>query len=382
MPRFSIQESDFAAPLTLGDGGELVIKSSPRPYGVEFLSHLPLASSIEKAIAAAAHPVILADRRVVDLYLKHSPSLARAPMLTAEATEDFKTIDGVMRLVELLEKSGVTRSSTLFVIGGGIIQDVGAFAGSMYKRGVPWVYVPTTLLSQGDSCIGGKTGLNHRHTKNLLALFSAPRKVLIHTGFLATLPKEEILSGLGETFRLCITGGPEFVGYLEARIEKAIAADTMTLQELIAATLSVKRAVVEHDEFELDIRRSMNLGHSVGHAFEAITDHGIPHGVGVTIGVLVENEISYARNLLSDAERRRMLRLGKPLVPAKARAVLERIDLDGILDILRRDKKTEGTVLKLVVVEKIGQIRFIDLPLQQDTISVLRHALGRVLEAL
>src|SRR5438552_4188923 len=267
MAHFRIQETDFDAPLKVGSGG-FMIKSSPRPYNVEFLSREPLAAAIDKKIAGCGHPLVLADKRVIDLHLKRAPSLSRTPILPLEAAEEVKTMDGVMRLIEFLQREKATRSSMLFVIGGGIIQDVGAFGAAMYKRGIPWTYVPTTLLAQGDSGVGGKTGLNYQQTKNLLALFSAPRELLIHTGFLATLSQEDLLSGLGETFRLCVTGGPEFIGYLEQRIDRAVKNDSIVLTELIEASLSVKRAVVEYDEFEIDIRRSMNLGHSVGHAFE------------------------------------------------------------------------------------------------------------------
>ena len=190
MPSFRIQETEFNTSLTVGSEA-LTVESSPRPYTVEFISHLPLAASIEAAIEREIHPIILADRRVLDMYLPGSRAIAAAPSLIADVSEDFKTLDGVMQLTELLQSCGATRSSMLFVIGGGIIQDVGAFAGAMYKRGIPWTFIPTTLLSQGDSCVGGKTGINYHNTKNLLGLFSAPRRILIHTGFLHTLPEEE-----------------------------------------------------------------------------------------------------------------------------------------------------------------------------------------------
>ena len=315
MPTFRIQDTSFEAPLTIGKD-TLTIKSSPRPYQIDFLSHLPLAETIESAIASAKHPIILADRRVMETHLAKSAAIKKAPSLIAEATEDFKTMDGVLKLTALMQGSNATRSSMLFAIGGGIIQDVGAFASAMYKRGIPWTFIPTTLLAQGDSCLGGKAGINYHQTKNLLGLFSAPRRILIHTGFLATLAEEDVLSGLGEAFRLCVTGGNAFLDHFEKLLPAALASNSAALTEVIEASLSAKRAVVEYDEFELDLRRSMNLGHSIGHAFEAITNYGIPHGIGVTVGILVESEISHQRGLLSASERQRLLRLGAPPRPA------------------------------------------------------------------
>ena len=119
---------------------------------------------------------------------------------------------------DFMDAQRVSRSSLLVVIGGGIVQDVGAFAGCVYKRGVPWAYVPTTMLAQADSCIGAKSGLNFHGAKNLVGVFSAPRRIVIHTGFLATLPDEDLLSGLGEVFRLSIIGGPEFLDSFEDRL--------------------------------------------------------------------------------------------------------------------------------------------------------------------
>jgi 3-dehydroquinate synthase len=143
--------------------------------------------------------------------------------------------------------------------------------------------------------------------------------------------------------------------------------------------LSVKRSVVEVDEFELDLRRSMNFGHSIGHALEALTRHAIPHGIAVAVGVLVEADISNERGMLSDKERTRLLQAGSPIIPDRVRSLLASVSLGEILEVLARDKKVEGTILKLVVPEYIGQIRFIDFPLEPKSVPVLEASLQRVL---
>jgi 3-dehydroquinate synthase len=188
-----------------------------------------------------------------------------------------------------------------------------------------------------------------------------------------------MLSGVGEIFRLCITGGPQFLDEFSARLPAFLDGDASATRRLIATSLSAKKAVVEFDEFELDIRRSMNYGHSFGHALEALTDFLIPHGVGVTIGILVENEIAHRRGMLGREERDRMLTLGRQIIPADCRKVFATASLDGVLDLLRRDKKTEGTVLKLATLERVGQMRFIDFVLNSEGEAELQAAVTAVL---
>jgi 3-dehydroquinate synthase len=284
--------------------------------------------------------------------------------------------------VDFLERNNASRSSMLFVVGGGIVQDLGAFAGYMYKRGIPWTLVPTTLLAQGDSSVGGKTALNHKQTKNLLALFSAPRTIITDTGFLATLPDEDWYSGAGEIFRLCITGGESALLELERLHPALLQHDLERTTDLIRIALIVKKAVVEHDEFELDIRRSMNYGHSFGHALEALANYRISHGVGVTIGILVENEISYRRGVLSAVERNRLLHLGSRLISSGSWSLFRDLRLDGILELLKRDKKTEGAVLKLATLRCIGKIEFIDLRMDGQGEAEIKAAATSVIEAL
>jgi len=379
VPTFRIQETEFTAALDGGDGDTLAVQSSPRPYQVSFASARPLSAAIDELIAEARHPVIFADRRPVEMHLNDAHALATAPTMTVDATEEFKSVDSALAVVDFMDTQRVSRSSLLVVIGGGIVQDVGAFAACVYKRGVPWAYVPTTMLAQADSCIGAKSGLNFHGAKNLVGVFSAPRQILVHTGFLATLPEEDLLSGLGEVFRLSIIGGPAFLERFERLRPSAVAGDLLVLDQLIRSALSVKRSVIEVDEFELDLRRSMNFGHSIGHALEAITKHAIPHGIAVAVGVLVEAEISFQQGMLSRDERGHLLRAGAPIIPNRVRKVLADVSLDEILDVLARDKKVEGSVLKLVVPEHIGQIRFIDLPLEPASVPLLERALQRVL---
>lgn len=379
---FRIQEHAFHAPSDPREDGAFWVRSVPRPYRVEFPEGNSPGILVADLAQAARHPLLLVDRKVAQIHLDGHPQLGALPRFVVDANERAKSIVTVLEIVEFLEANRATRTTALFVVGGGIVQDLGAFAAYLYKRGLPWTFVATTLLAQGDSGIGGKTALNHKNTKNLLALFSAPRKVVIDLGFIDTLGEDDVLSGMGEIYRLHVTGGEEFLAGFEEQFPRFRAGSRDALRRLIVGALSVKRAVVEEDEFELDLRRSLNYGHSFGHALEALVDFRIPHGIAVTIGMLVENEVSVRRGLLSQGQRDRLLRCGSPLVPDASRRVLASVRLDEILDLLRRDKKTEGNTLKLVVPESIGQIRFIDLELDLPTVELLKGSLHAVLDAL
>lgn len=382
MAVFRIQGREFSAPLNPCEGNGFSVASTPRPYRVEFPEGSTPGESVASSVSAARHPLLMVDRRVASLHLDRVAALEGVPRFAMDAREENKEISTVLQVIDFLVQNRATRTSMLFVVGGGIVQDVAAFTAYMYKRGMPWTFLPSTLLAQGDSGIGSKAALNHARTKNLLGLFSAPRCVVMHLGFLKSLTEAELLSGLGEIYRLHVTGGEEFVASFEREYPAMREGSEPALRKLLVGALSVKRAVIEVDEYEVDLRRSLNYGHSFGHALEALVDYRVPHGVAVTIGTLVENEIALRRGILSRDARDRLIRLAAPLISPAFRAELAAVGLEPILDLLRRDKKAEGNTLKLVVPEGIGRIRFIDLELDAPALSLLGDSVRAVLDAL
>ena len=381
MSQFRIQEEVLTA-LARPAADGFTVESSPRPYKVDFYKGDGAGDRLSVELLKEDSPLLVIDKNIYEHYLSESESIKDIPTLIIEASEETKSINTVLEIIEFMEEQEVTKASMLYIVGGGILQDLGAFACYMFKRGIAWTFVPTTLLAQCDSSVGGKTALNHKKTKNLLALFSAPRRIIIDAGFLATLAKNDWLSGAGEMFRLSITGGPDFLDVFEEEIDAFLNNDMSATIRMTASSLSAKKAVVEFDEFELDLRRSMNYGHSFGHALEALSVYKIPHGTAVTIGILVENEISYRRQLLPKDERNRLMQLGKKIIPVESVDIFRDTALDGVLDLLKRDKKTIGTVLKLATLERIGQIRFLDFSLDAEGEQELRSAVDEVLEIL
>lgn len=375
---FQIQDVHFKN-WTNGMGEKLIsVQSSPRPYTVELIQTSIGFTWLEKAIRAQSKSLILADKYVLNTLL--SPlNFSDIPTYSFDAVEDNKDIQTVLKVCDFLNEHQANRGSMLFVIGGGIAQDIGAFSAAMLKRGIPWTYVPTTLLSQGDSCMGGKTAVNHNKTKNLLGLFSAPRKVLIDGSFSKTLSYEDRMSGGGEIYRLLITGGKVGFGILKKNVDEFIRGSISATQELVAASLQIKKRIVENDEFEIDIRRSMNYGHSIGHAIEALSEYKIPHGVGVTIGILVENRIALNRGLLPNVQEREMYEVGRKIIPENIWEIFSKLSIEKILPYLASDKKVEGAVLKLATLQELGKMVFVDLPLNSDGIKEIKRAFDDVL---
>jgi 3-dehydroquinate synthase len=352
------------------------VKSVPVPYLVRWDARPPAVVLME---SLREGDLLLIDRNVRRL---HFSQLQIAPerVFELEPTEAVKTLEGgVLPFVDFLAARNANRGSRVIVVGGGIVQDIGAFAAAAYKRGIPWVLYPTTLLSLADSCIGGKTGINHQGAKNQLALFSAPREVVLCPRFIDTLAPQERWSGLGEIFKLHLTGGPAFLdeyarGFPYASTQVA----EETWRRLILASLLVKKAVVEADEFELDIRRAMNLGHTVGHVVESQSGYRLPHGLAVVVGMLVVNELARARGLLSAELCAAWRKLGLDLVAQGPLATLRGLDPAQLGQLLGKDKKAQGARIPFVIARAAGRLEFVPI---ENTPSLQTEIVG-ILESL
>ncbi len=375
---FKIQNVEFTN-WTKGMGeASISVQSSPRQYSVDFISNSNGFSWLIDQINSQKKSLVLADQYVLNNLLSDL-NFEKIPTYLIKAIEENKDIQTVLNVCDFLNENHANRGSMLFVIGGGIVQDIGAFAAAMLKRGIPWTYIPTTLLSQGDSCLGGKTAVNHNNIKNLLGLFSAPRKVIIDSSFSKTLDFKDRMSGGGEIFRLLITGGKSSFELLEGHVDEFINGSIEVTQKLVAASLQVKKSIVENDEFELDIRRSMNYGHTIGHAIEALSNYQIPHGIGVTIGILVENRIAVNRGMLYPDEEERMYTVGKKIVPDEIWQIFSTLEISKILPFLASDKKVEGAVLKLATLNSIGEMVFVDLSLDREGLAEVEKAFNDVI---
>lgn len=280
--------------------------------------------------------VVLVDKKVRELY-----GINHYQLIEIEAIEEHKTIDTVLDVCEQLINFKFDKGHTLVVIGGGIIQDIGAYVAKTFKRGIDWIYIPTTLLSQCDSCIGGKTALNFNGYKNQLGLFSSPNKVIIDTNFLTTLSSDHIFSGYGEIIKMFILGGLNFSPI------------NSSLTKYIYHSLMIKKAIIEHDEFERHERKALNYGHSFGHAIEAASGYRISHGEAVLYGILIVSK---------------MFKVSDEIINLVEKYVdLSRIShlKDDIMHYLHEDKKVTNGVISLVVATEPWKTVFIDQTLDE-----------------
>lgn len=365
---FSVEDKVYHIPANFADLSSFTVQSCPRPYPVIWDEGHP-TDGISEVFNENPRNILIIDNNVYELYFKNC-GLDEKRIYKVEAIEANKNMETVLDLVSFLEAQGFTKGEKLIAVGGGIVEDIAAFAGASYKRGIYWEFHPTTLLSMCDSCIGGKTGINYNNVKNQMALFSAPRKVVINTQFLKTLHQREIKSGLGEILKLLVTGGQELLNMYDNLVKDGDIEKFENFRPLILGALWVKKAIIEDDEFELNIRKSLNYGHTIGHAIEVLTHYEIPHGQAVALGMIVVDKLSANRGFLKEESRLMIKKPAKQLLTPEMTAM---INTEGLTELIRKDKKTLGNVTNFVIIESPGVTKFLKLALTPETIKELNH---------
>jgi 3-dehydroquinate synthase len=325
------------------------------------------------AVGAPARRFVVSSPLVWRL---HGPQLARAlpladPILVPDG-ERFKQLSTVSRIYDALVRANADRASTIVTLGGGVIGDMAGFAAASYLRGIALVHVPTTLLAQVDSAIGGKVGVNHPLGKNLIGAFYQPNAVVIDPRVLGTLPRREFRAGLYEVIKYGMTSSPSLFDRV-ARDRKAIfARETESLLAIVSEACRIKSEVVTADEREAGQRRILNFGHTAGHALEAVTKfRRFRHGEAVGYGMLVAAELAVARGALADRDRQALADLIASLGPLPPIADLS---TSAILEAMQHDKKIIARKLHFVLPTAIGATAIVD-----DVKEVeLRSALKKV----
>lgn len=304
---------------------------------------------------------LLADRKVWELHLEKIVSLSNFPIYLVDAIEDSKSLRGVNEFVEWLIVNGASKSSIILAIGGGVIQDIATFTAHIFKRGIKWEFAPTTLLSQSDSCIGAKCGINVMPYKNQIGVMHSPSRVWIVSEFLETLDEDTFESGFGEILKLSLTPPHRFYDEFRSELtEVGISRDTALVW--IYRSLKAKKAIIEKDEYETDLRRILNYGHSFGHALEAVSKNTVNHGHGVLFGVDLINYLSFQWGLL-DESRFRDIRL---TIGSNFRTDFLPRDLrpEALIEALKTDKKIASGKIHFAVLNNEMQLeilpKFID----------------------
>ena len=336
-----------------------VLVRGARPYPVHIgpgaLSGLPAALGARTAF-------VLTDPNVEQLHARRLGAHTEARRHTVPPGEDGKRMAVLEQVLEVMAEAGLGRGGVLVALGGGSVGDLGGLAAALYARGIDWVACPTTLLAQVDASVGGKTAVNLRAGKNLAGAFHPPAAVLADTEVLATLPEDELRSGLGELVKTALIAGGELLALVEDAAPRLVAREPEVLARAVALAVAAKARIVESDEREAGPREVLNLGHTFGHALEHALGYGrIPHGVAVAAGVLLALETSRRLGLLAEAHLGTRVsaihaRLGLPSSAGELRTLLSEAGVDRVLAAMRQDKKRHGAGARLVLPIRAGEV--------------------------
>jgi 3-dehydroquinate synthase len=307
--------------------------------------------------------VVVADDRVAELYGEQLGASLRGAgleyaLLTFPHGEGSKNLVTVADLASRLAGLGLDRKGALLALGGGVTGDITGFLASIYMRGIPFVQVPTSLLAQVDSSVGGKTGVDIPEGKNLVGTFYQPRAVYIDSRVLGSLPTAELLNGLAEVIKYGVIRDADFFGFLEAQRAVIINLEPAVTAEMIGRCCEIKAEVVAADEREADLRRILNYGHTIGHAVEAASGYRLPHGLAVAIGMVAINRLAVDMGFMSAADATRVAALLEAYgLPVRLPAGYE---IDRIKGYLKTDKKSVGGRVFYVLPEQLGRVRISD----------------------
>lgn len=353
----TVDLGDRSYPIHIGPGllrqGELVARHLPQPKAV-IVTNTTVAplylQTLQTALAAqqvAVNSVVLPD---------------------GEAHKNWQTLNQVF---DALLSRHAERKTTLIALGGGVIGDLAGFAAAVFQRGAPFIQIPTTLLAQVDSSVGGKTAINHPLGKNMIGAFYQPRVVIADTDTLQTLPERELAAGLAEVVKYGLISDAVFFDWLEANMDRLLARDAAALTHAIEVSCRNKASVVVADEREEGVRALLNFGHTFGHAIESGLGYGKwLHGEAVAAGMVIAARVSQRMGLIDETSVARTVRL---LQRAGLPVLGPRLGVERYLELMGHDKKVEGGKIRFVLLRAIGEA-FISA-------AVPHEALGIVLES-
>ena len=330
---------------------------------------LSTAGNLLKQVGIKGKVAVVTNPTVAQLYLDtlndalQGSGFEVTPVLLPDG-EEYKTLSTLSTIFDRLISEKFERQSCVVALGGGVVGDIAGFAAACYLRGTPFVQVPTTLLAQVDSSVGGKTGVNHPRGKNLIGAFYQPRAVIIDVALLLSLPRRELVAGLAEVIKYGIIEDPGLFGRLENELNGVLALDRRLLTEVITTSCAIKARVIENDEREDDYRAVLNFGHTVGHALEAATRYQrFLHGEAVAIGMAKAAAISYQQGFCDAITLSRIIKLIK--MAGLATEIPKEVPPQSLIDGMELDKKSADGKIKFVMCTAIGKTCFHSLTAEQ-----------------
>ncbi len=358
---------------------ELLVELGHRSYPIYIGAGLLNQSELLSKHIKAKQVVVVTNETIAPLYL--SAVLKSLQAYNVETVilpdgEQYKTLEFVMHIFDKLLACKFSRNSTLIALGGGVIGDMGGFAAACYQRGIAFLQIPTTLLAQVDSSVGGKTGVNHPLGKNMIGAFYQPQCVIADADVLDTLDDRQLAAGLAEVIKYGLIRDLEFFEWLENNIDALLARDKQALAYAIQKSCLNKAEIVAEDETETGIRATLNLGHTFGHAIETGSGYGTYlHGEAVAIGTCQAADLSRRLGLLdSDYAVERIIALfikvGLPVTPP------ESLDTDRFLELMAVDKKNVDGQIRLILLKEIG-LATLPVDVALDSLKMTLKTYGR-----
>lgn len=332
----------------------MIIRSKLKDYNVKFEKSLDFLKDILNTQLAQ----IVIDKNVYQLYQPLFQQIDEEKLIIIEATEETKVIETALMICEKMTAIPAKRNAVLISIGGGIIQDITGFAANILYRGIKWILIPTTLLAQCDSCIGGKTSLNYQKYKNLLGTFYPPDEIYICPQFINTLTEEDFESGMGEVIKFNIMGGQEGFQHIMSQMSELKQRNRNEIEKAIRYSLEFKKTFIEQDEFDRNERIKLNFAHTFGHAVETVTEYRIPHGTAVAIGMIMANSISVKRGMLNPQAAGEYEKLLLQVIHID-HTLMDK-PLDEFIQAMKKDKKQINTSLTIVLMtDKARELKIV-----------------------
>lgn len=300
--------------------------------------------------------VIITNPTVQRLYgdaLKQNLSREGFKVATLEVPdgEEQKSLEVTGRIYQELTDSYAERTTPILALGGGVIGDLAGFVAATYLRGVPLIQVPTTLLAQVDSSIGGKVAIDHGHLKNKIGAFYQPRLVISDIATLKTVDSRILSDGLAEVIKYAAIRDRGLLGYIENNLDRIKSLDAGALEEIVFRSTEIKAEIVEKDEKDSGIRAILNYGHTVGHAIESVSDFKVEHGAAVALGMIAAAKISNEMGILDKSE---LLRLNSLIQRVGLPTAMPELDLDEIIEAIKHDKKVLGGKTRFILLKSLG----------------------------
>lgn len=349
---------------------KIKIKSSVRDYEVIFVESMHYLNPYSDK------DVVIVDNNVFNRW-DNLFSNVSCKIIKIQATEKQKSYEKIGRIIKTLIELGFRKNGKIIAVGGGIVQDICGFISSIMFRGVEWEFYPTTLLAQGDSCIGGKTSVNFGDYKNQLGNFNPPNKIIINSRFIDTLPKQDIRSGVGEMLHYYLVSSDEDFKYYKKEF-RAKWGNSYSIGRLVKRCLEIKKRFIEIDEFDKKERLVLNYGHTFGHAIESITNHKIPHGIAISMGMDISNYISMKKSYISQDLYKELNQettsIWKPEYDMKWSGIdFPKINVEEFIETLKKDKKNISSSIMCVLTKGIGRMFLEEIELNEMNIYLQEY---------